>query len=107
MRANQQSGHGNGVGVGPATARISIRRASSSAESDSVRTASRDDSIAPTTAMLAATIKKQQRRRRSRDDADLCFEFVIIGMGLMTETRKGVFTQDCSKESRVLRSNLG
>src|SRR6476660_5111429 len=78
VRANQQSGHGNGVGVGPATARISIRRASSSAESDSVRTASRDDSIAPTTAMLAATMKEQRRRRRSRDDSEARFGGLAI-----------------------------
>jgi hypothetical protein len=78
VRANQQSGQGNGVGVEPATARISIRRASSSAEFDSVRAGSRDDSIAPTTAMLAATIKKQPRRRRNRDDPVVPFGLEII-----------------------------
>jgi hypothetical protein len=79
VRANQQSGQGNGVGVGPATARISfIRRASSSAEFDSVRAGSRDDPIAPTTAMLAATITKQPRRRRNRDDPLVPFGLEII-----------------------------
>ena len=48
------------------------------AEFDSVRTTSRDDSIAPTTAMLAVTIKKQPRRPRSRDDPVVPFGLEII-----------------------------
>src|SRR5438094_10543275 len=39
----------------------------------------RDEPIAPTTAMLAATIKNEPRKTRNRDEVDTQFEFMAWG----------------------------
>jgi hypothetical protein len=78
VRANQQSGHGNGVGVGPSAERLAICQSVCSDKADPPWSVAREEAIPASTAKPAEMVKSKQETARNRDDEAARFRLMIM-----------------------------